>query len=187
MTKAHVLDDYNAHGVQVPDSMLGWMRSNHAGETGAVWIYKGAGYVFWSQTIREMAAEHGETERHHLVVMSHLVPRQHRSKLLPLWKVMGFGLGFLPSLFGYKAFCITISAVETFVEAHYKEQIDELNAHHDNPDLLALIKRCCDEEVHHQQDAHQRIDNHQNGFIGRLWSRMVGWGSGLAVKAATKF
>ena len=36
---------------------------------------------------------------------------------------MGFSLGFISSIFGFKTFCHTINVVETFVEKHYGEQI----------------------------------------------------------------
>ncbi|WP_423898656.1 demethoxyubiquinone hydroxylase family protein [Candidatus Pelagadaptatus aseana] len=163
------------------------MRSNHAGETGAVWIYFGAGLAFWSAEIRAMALQHGATERQHLLVMEHLVPTSQRSHLIFLWKVMGLGLGLLSAAFGYKAFCLTIRAVETFVEDHYREQIQYLKKENANPKLLRLLERCCEEEVDHQLDAHDRVDGVELGFIGRLWSSIVSGGSGLAVKAAKKF
>ena len=87
---------------------------------------KGASLAFWSEKIRKMAFEHGETEKQHLVVMNHLLPDKEKSRLIFLWKIMGFSLGFISSLFGFKAFCFTINIVETFVEKHYGEQIEYL-------------------------------------------------------------
>ena len=45
-----ILGNYGVHNVTVPEDMLGLLRSDHAGETGAVWIYKGANLAFWSQS-----------------------------------------------------------------------------------------------------------------------------------------
>ena len=42
----NILKKYNAIGINIPKFMIKWMRSNHAGETGAVWIYKGARCIF---------------------------------------------------------------------------------------------------------------------------------------------
>ena len=42
----NILKKYNAVGINIPKFMIKWMRSNHAGETGAVWIYKGASCIF---------------------------------------------------------------------------------------------------------------------------------------------
>ena len=36
MSTPNVINKYNAFNINVPVSMLNWMRSNHAGETGAV-------------------------------------------------------------------------------------------------------------------------------------------------------
>ena len=69
-----VLLDYSSDELVVPELLIPWMRSNHAGETGAVWIYNAASLAFWSPSIRKMAIEHLETEKHHLLVMSYLLP-----------------------------------------------------------------------------------------------------------------
>ena len=186
MNKTEILKKYQADNVKVAPEFMSWMRSNHAGETGAVWIYKGASYVFWSKKIRLMAEEHGQTEQHHLTIMEYLVPYNKRSIFIPLWRLMGFALGFVPAIFGYKGFCLTIDAVETFVEAHYNEQIDYLIKTGSNPKLLNVIKRCCDEEIEHQQDAHQRRNQNKTGIIARTWFKIVELGSMSAVSIAKK-
>ena len=181
-----ILGNYGVHNVTVPEDMLGLLRSDHAGETGAVWIYKGANLAFWSQSIRRMALEHLPTEKNHLVVMEYLVPVSHRSKLIFIWKVMGFGLGFLSALFGYTTFCITINAVETFVEGHYMDQITRLKKMGDNQKLLEVLKRCCEEEVYHQQDAERRIHVSSNGLIKKWWINVIKTGSDVAVKVSAR-
>ncbi len=179
-----IISEYLATNVRVNDEMLAWMRSNHAGETGAVWIYKGARYVFWNHDIAAMAQEHGENEKRHLVVMEHLVDKHNHSKLLPLWRISGFVLGLLPALVGYRAFCITIEAVETFVESHYQEQINYLMQANSQPDLLRILQRCCDEEVEHQQDAAVKKGLSNVNWFSQFWCRLVGNGSDIAVRLA---
>ena len=44
-----IIEKYNATGVVITDDLVEWIRSDHAGETGAVWIYKGASLAFWSK------------------------------------------------------------------------------------------------------------------------------------------
>ena len=105
MNRQAVLTDYSALHITVPTPLMAWMRSNHAGETGAVWIYMAASLAFWSVSIRKMATEHIQTEQHHLLVMTHLVPADQQSKLLLIWKIMGFTLGLFAALFGYTFFC----------------------------------------------------------------------------------
>ena len=58
-----------------------------------------------------MSKEHILTETNHLIVMENLLTSNEKSKLLFLWRIMGFVLGFLSAMFGYKFFCITVDAV----------------------------------------------------------------------------
>ena len=102
MDIASILRRYGVTKVELDPDLVGWIRSDHAGETGAVWIYKGAAWALWSKQIRDMAAEHGETERQHLVVMDYLLPPSERSRLVFLWKIMGFSLGFFRLSLGLK-------------------------------------------------------------------------------------
>ena len=36
MENFELIEKYNASDISLPKNMVGWMRSNHAGETGAV-------------------------------------------------------------------------------------------------------------------------------------------------------
>lgn len=184
MNAKAIINEYGATDVSVKPDMVAWMRSNHAGETGAVWIYRGAKWIAWNSRITGMAAEHGKTEQQHLLVIEHLLPASERSRLLPLWRVSGFMLGFLSALCGYRAFCITIDAVETFVEQHYQEQIQYLQDNASNPALQAVLERCCAEEVEHQHDAANRHGIKQRSWLQQAWRYIVGTGSHVAVHLA---
>lgn len=184
LRETDIIAAYQAGEVNVEPNMRAWMRSNHAGETGAVWIYKGAACAFWNKRIMAMATEHGLNEQRHLIVMEHLLDKAYRSRLLILWRISGFTLGLLPSLFGYRAFCITIEAVETFVEQHYQEQIQYLYQQQANPQLRSVLQRCCDEEVEHQHDAANQKGRGRLSPLCRAWCWLVGSGSGLAVRLA---
>ena len=100
--KINIIDSYKAYKVNVPKNMMPWMRSNHAGETGAVWIYIGARCVFWNKSIRDMSTDHYKTEKNHLIVMKYLVPKMKRSKLLILWRILGFFIGLISALLGFR-------------------------------------------------------------------------------------
>lgn len=56
--------------IEIPDDMLPCLRSDHAGETGAVHIYKGIRAVTRLDYIREFAREHQATEERHLEIMN---------------------------------------------------------------------------------------------------------------------
>ena len=180
MNAKNIIDSYKAYNVSIPRNMIGWMRSNHAGETGAVWIYIGAQFIFWNRPIIKMSKEHYLTEKKHLIVMRHLVKRSQRSKLLILWRILGFGLGFISAVFGYRFFCTTIQAVETFVEKHYKEQIEFLYKTSSSYNLLEVLNICCNEEIDHQQEA--KISKGSEIFkFEKIWFSFVGSGSSVAV------
>ena len=181
MNKINIIESYRSSKVFVPDNMIRWIRSNHAGETGAVWIYIGARCVFWNKSIRNMAKEHFITEKKHLIVMSHILPSSKRSKLLILWRILGFSLGFISALFGYRFFCITIQSVENFVEKHYQEQIDFLFNNSLSFDLLQVLQICCNEEIEHRLESKKNKGSQLNNTYENLWSCIIGKGSSLAV------
>ena len=118
------------------------MSSNVAGETGAVWIYKGAlaatRFRKNCDEIKEFANEHMKAEQQHLDYFTDIIPEHMHTSLLPIWKFCGFMLGFLPTLIGKgPALYHTVDAVESFVEIHYNEQIEWLKEFQkDNPNVL---------------------------------------------------
>jgi demethoxyubiquinone hydroxylase (CLK1/Coq7/Cat5 family) len=108
--------------------LAGDLRSDHAGETGAVQIYRGILAVSRDPAVRAFAEHHLATESRHLEVIEALRPAVPRSRLLPLWRPAGWLTGALPALAGPRAVYATIAAVETFVDRHYGEQIDAIDA-----------------------------------------------------------
>ena len=99
------------------------LRSDHAGEVGAVMIYRGVLASSRDSSVRQFAEAHLCTEQKHLKLMEDIVPAASRTRLLPVWRLMGWLTGALPALFGSRAVFATIEAVETFVDHHYEQQI----------------------------------------------------------------
>lgn len=161
--------------------LAGDLRSDHAGETGAVMIYRGILAGCRDPAIRRFAAAHMETEAGHLALLDAVLPPRARSVLLPAWRVMGFLTGFLPALAGPRAVYATIDAVESFVDLHYEAQIRKL------PDgaLREVLAICQADEVHHRDEARAAATG-TAGALLRLWRAMVGGGSALAVAAARR-
>ena len=184
MENFELIEKYNASDISIPKNMVGWMRSNHAGETGAVWIYLGAKCIFWNKKIKLMSKEHYQTEKNHLIIMNHLLSNKSKSKLLILWRILGFSLGFISALLGYRFFCVTIQSVESFVEQHYREQIEFLYKKSISFDLLKVLEMCCDEEVEHQNDAKMQKGLDKNSFFENMWSNLIGSGSNVAVNVS---
>ena len=150
-TTAHAID-VQAIASDVPD-LLGDLRSDHAGETGAVMIYRGILAVARDPELRAFASAHMETEARHLDLLNELLPPREHSRLLPIWRVAGFLTGFLPALFGgSRAVYATIDAVETFVDTHYEDQIRKLPADGRGGALRAVLMECQADEVHHRDE-----------------------------------
>ena len=85
--------------------------------------------------------------------MEEIVPPANRTRLLPLWHVMGWLTGALPALFGRKAIFATIEAVETFVDRHYAQQIVRLGNAGDEGMLRQTLLDCQADEVNHRDEA----------------------------------
>ena len=161
-----------------------FLRSDHAGEVGAVYIYKGILSIAKDPALVEFSKRHLETEKEHLRKIEEVLPASKRSKLVGIWKVAGYLLGFLPSLFGPRIVFATIEAVESFVEDHYEEQLKYLRAQ-DDPDqaLINLLQSCQDDEIEHKNESAIKKRS-TPGFLLNFWMKIVGWGSSSAVKVA---
>jgi ubiquinone biosynthesis monooxygenase Coq7 len=113
------------------------------------------------------------TERQHLMRISAILPPQRRSASTPFWKLAGFITGVLPALFGPQAVFVTVAAVETFVHAHYSEQMDKIARRSGYAALRQLLIDCQGGERKHREDA-QRLLTGPQGFTLRLWCMVVG-------------
>ncbi len=170
--------------IDIPPFMVPALRSDHAGETGAVQIYNGVMAVARNTAVRDFARHHLATEQRHLRLMNDLLPAAHHSRLLPVWRIAGWLTGALPALFGDRATYRTIAAVEHFVDRHYAAQIDVLRRQPDHADLCRLLEDCRQDELAHRDDALSRLG--KPGLLGRVWTRMVGAGSALGVYLASR-
>ena len=161
------------------------LRSDHAGEFGAVLIYRGILAVSQDESVREFAASHLSTEQKHLALMEEIVPAAGRTRLLPFWRVMGWLTGALPALFGRQAVFATIEAVETFVDHHYQQQIVRLMPEGESGPLRQALVDCQADEVSHRDEA-AGLALPKRNVILRLWCAVVGAGSAAAVVAAKR-
>jgi 3-demethoxyubiquinol 3-hydroxylase len=162
------------------------LRSDHAGETGAVAIYRGILFVARDSELRGFAQRHLHTEQQHLEQMQAWLPSSERSRLLPAWRVAGWLTGALPALFGPPAVYATIAAVETFVDRHYAEQIERLQATPGPTGLLQTLLACQADECAHRDESAARAPA-RGGAGLRLWCGLVGAGSAAAVALARRF
>lgn len=170
----------------ISDVLLAELRSDHAGEYGAVAIYRGILAVARSRELKQFAQHHLKTETDHLAFMENLLAPHQRTRLLPLWKAAGFGLGTLPALLGPRAVYVTIEAVERFVERHYQRQLVMMEADPTLRDLYSVLEQFCADEVSHKRDASSRKQR-ISGPIARLCASIVEKGSEFAVVVAKHF
>jgi ubiquinone biosynthesis monooxygenase Coq7 len=168
-------------GDNLPDSVLADLRTDHAGETGAVCIYQGVLKFTRDPELQAFAALHMATEQSHLRHIESWLPKAHYSHLLPLWRLAGFLTGALPALVSTRAVYVTIQAVETFVNQHYDDQIRALESKPALVKLRQVLLECQNDEVAHRDQAAAALGQKKPGLLLRLWSVLVGAGSQAAV------
>jgi len=164
------------------------LRVDHAGELGAVHIYRGQRAVLNSARGRERTATQlAEMEGHEAEHLSRfdalLNERQVRPTLLaPVWRAAGFALGAGTALLGEKAAHACTEAVETVIEEHYAGQIAELATR--DPDLAAELTRFRDEELAHKDIAVSEGARDAPGYT--LLSAVIRAGCRAAIKISEK-
>ena len=164
------------------------LRSDHAGELGAVFIYRGMLQIAKlknDKALMAFAEAHGETEAKHLAAIETWLPASQRSMLLVPWRIAGWLTGALPALFGSHAAYATVASVETFVDQHYQQQIDYLQQFAGPAGLLPLLERCQADEKDHRDEAAQLLIRPPS-WILCLWCAIVGRGSAAAVVVARR-
>jgi 3-demethoxyubiquinol 3-hydroxylase len=169
------------HGDQLPGWVFADLRTDHAGEVGAVCIYQGVLRFARDPALRSFAEHHLLTEQKHLRLISAWLPSSQRSRLLPIWRLAGFLTGALPALFCPRAVYATIEAVETFVDHHYEEQILALASQPALSDLRQTLLDCQADEAAHRDEATTARGPGQPAWLLRVWCAMVGAGSKAAV------
>lgn len=136
------------------------IRVDHAGEYGAVRIYKGQLAVLRHVPGKEELVaklEHmAKDEEIHLARFNELVnEREVRpTALAPVWHVAGFALGAATALLGEKAAHACTAAVEEVIDEHYQAQVQRLDQmDEEEKPLRDTIEQFRLEEVAHRDEA----------------------------------
>ena len=135
----------------VSDRML---RVDQAGGFGATRIYAGQLAVMGDRTPISAEIQHmAEQEAAHREKFDALLAARgvRPTALQPFWDVAGFALGAATALIGPKAAMACTAAVETEIDLHYTQQLEELGD--DDPELSALIEQFRDDERAHRDAA----------------------------------
>ncbi|MEM1154736.1 MAG: demethoxyubiquinone hydroxylase family protein [Pseudomonadota bacterium] len=171
----------------LPRWLRGDMRSDHAGETGAVYLYRGILHISKDAEVRAFASEHLAQEEEHLAFFEAWMRPRDTSLLIPLWRLAGWILGVVSALMGRNAVFLTVDAVEEFVVEHYNEQLLRLHGDDHYRPVALVLEQFCHDEQHHRDDAIARSLTSSDGFAAALWRQIVGKGSAMAVIVARAF
>lgn len=164
------------------------LRVDHAGEYGAVAIYRGQRAVFDAVKSKEETAaaiaemEAGEAE--HLETFDRLLTERgvRPTVLSPLWNAAGFSLGAVTALMGEKAAMACTAAVEDVIEKHYAEQADDIDEI--DPELAQTLQKFREDELEHKNTAEAAGAQEAPGY--QLLSTLIGAGCRVAIKVAEK-
>ncbi len=130
------------------------IRVNHAGEFGAQRIYAGQRAILGDNAPGAREVEHmaQQEQRHFDWFDAAITRRQVRPTLLqPFWHVAGFTLGAVTAALGPEAAMACTAAVETEIDRHYSEQLEQLGD--SDPELSAAIADFQAEELEHKATA----------------------------------
>jgi 3-demethoxyubiquinol 3-hydroxylase len=164
------------------------LRVDHAGELGAVHIYRGQRAVMNAAPRKDRIAyqlqEMESQEAEHLAAFDTLL-NNHKVRptaLAPVWRAAGFALGVGTALMGEKAAHACTEAIETVIEEHYAGQIDELKAR--DPELAETLTRFRAEELSHRDLAIEEGAREAPGY--GLLAAVIRAGCRAAIKISEK-
>jgi len=170
---------------RVLDEMI---RVDHAGEFGAVQIYRGqlavfrriAGKAHAARVIEEMEA--GEQE--HLRTFDRLIAERsvRPTVMAPIWRVAGFGLGAVTALMGEQAAHACTEAVEEVIEEHYGRQSDALAGV--DSELKRVVDKFREDEIGHKETAVEQGARGAPGYS--LLSAAIKFGCRTAIRISEK-
>ena len=110
-----------------------FIRVDHAGERGAVKIYEGQllalNTLVKNEALKKVIEEMKVHEKEHSDFFEEEIKKRKikPTKFLPLWDLLGVGLGFGSTLLGKKAAMLCTASVEEVIDEHYLNQIKQLN------------------------------------------------------------
>jgi 3-demethoxyubiquinol 3-hydroxylase len=135
------------------------LKVNHAGEYGAIRIYRAQLWVA-RRLYPDVVAFLEETLRHeirHCSLFQDAMPKRSARpcRVMPLWGKSGLILGFLTSLLGRQGIWICTAAVESTVHRHLEDQLYFLRER--DAELHSLILSIQHEELAHLHHAQHRI------------------------------
>ena len=161
------------------------LRVNQAGEYGAKRIYAGQLAVMGDRTPAARSIAHmAEQEQRHLTAFDKLlVERGVRPTVVhPVWDIAGFALGAVTAAIGPSAAMACTVAVETEIDRHYAEQLEQIGD--SDPELSALVAEFQVEELEHKATALEQ--GAEQAFAYPLMSAVIRAGCRAAIAASKR-
>ena len=166
-----------------------FIRVDHAGERGAVKIYEGQllalNTFIKDENLKKTIEEMKIHEKEHCEFFEKEIKKRNirPTKLLPLWDLLGVGLGFGSTLLGKKAAMLCTASVEEVIDKHYQNQIDQLGPEEKN--LKEKIIKFREDELHHKNIAYEKGASKKGLYS--IMDKIIKTGSKLAINISEKF
>jgi 3-demethoxyubiquinol 3-hydroxylase len=165
-----------------------FIRVDHAGERGAIKIYEGQllalNTFVKDESLKKVIEEMKVHEKEHCEFFEEEIKKRNikPTKLLPLWDLLGIGLGFSSTLLGKKAAMLCTASVEEVIDEHYLNQINQLKS--DEKRLKTKIIKFREDELHHKDIAYEKGAT-KNGAYSIL-DKIIKVGSKVAINISEK-
>ena len=165
-----------------------FIRVDHAGERGAVKIYEGQllalNTLVKDESLKKTIEEMKIHEKEHCEFFENEIKKRKikPTKFLPLWDLLGVGLGFGSTLLGKKAAMLCTASVEEVIDKHYQSQIDQLGS--DEIKLKNKIIKFRQDELHHKDIAYEKGAT-KKGFYS-IMDKLIKTGSRIAINISEK-
>ena len=171
------------------------IRVNHAGESGAIWIYQAQKLILHKKDkgLAKIVGEMENQEYEHLNYFTdQMVKRKVRPTVFsPLWKLGSFTLGSITAVLGKNATMTTTEAVESVIADHYQQQIDLLSSKifednkEDKDELKSKITKFREDEIAHHDEAADLKD--KSSLKDKALFHTVRFITKTAIKISKKF
>ena len=165
-----------------------FLRVNHAGERGAIKIYEGQllalNTLIKDEKLKKMIEKMKNHEKEHLDFFNKEIKKRNikPTKLLPLWDLLGVGLGFGSVMMGKKATMLCTASVEEVIDGHYQNQLNQINS--DEKILKEKIKKFRDDEIHHKNIAYDNGASKEGLYS--IFDKIIKTGSKIAINISEK-
>ena len=165
-----------------------FIRVDHAGERGAVKIYEGQllalNTIIKDDDLKKTIEEMKIHEKEHCEFFENEIKKRNikPTKFLPIWDLLGVGLGFGSTILGKKAAMLCTASVEEVIDKHYQSQINQLGPEEKN--LKEKIIKFREDELHHKDIAYEKGAT-KSGFYS-VMDKIIKAGSKLAINISEK-